>query len=268
MKNKDQKLIFLNSYLPRTGHNFASEVIKVFSDHQVLAHFRSETRLSSLIESYYNIYDHKIFFETDKKFFDFLFIDDLRKKLLSRTENKFIMIKDTSLLGADLLPRVFPDDIHLILIRDPKNVFLSLLKGMNLQKKSRKNYIKKFGIFTGFYPYYYSKKLSRQVLSEMPEMNQHMILRYEDLVRKEKKTLLKLSELFGTIKDLNQIKKEIDEIQVINSSFYKEVSAKNIWDMQPKTKKFQPIERKGGNWLIRVAVKLGSKKLRRKLNYI
>lgn len=267
MKSIEQKIIFLNSYLPRTGHNFASEVLKIFSDHQVLAHFRSETRLSTLLESYYRIYDQKIFHDSDKFFFDHLFIDDLRKKIINSTDKKFIMIKDTSFSGVELLPRVFPNDYHLLLIRDPKNVFLSLLKGLNLQKKSWKNKIKKFGILTGFYPYHYSNKLTKQVLLELPEMNKHIILRYEDLVRKEDRTLLRLKKLFGTPKDLDQIKKEIDEIQVINSSFYKEVSATSIWDMKPKTNEFKPIERKI-NWVMNTAVILGSKKLRRKLNYI
>lgn len=267
MKSIEQKIIFLNSYLPRTGHNFASEVLKIFSDHQVLAHFRSETRLSTLLESYYRIYDQKIFHDSDKIFFDHLFIDDLRNKIINSTDKKFIMIKDTSFSGVDLLPRVFPNDHHIILIRDPKNVFLSLLKGMNLQKKSWKNKLKKFGILTGLYPYHYSDKLTKQVLLDLPEMKNHIILRYEDLVRKEERTLMRLKKLFGTSKSLDQIKNEIDEIQVINSSFFNEVSARNIWDMKPKTNDFKPIERKT-NWVINMAVKLGSKKLRRKFNYI
>src|SRR5690606_39181656 len=148
---------FLNSYLPRTGHNFASEVIQLFSDHQVLAHFRSETRLSSFLKLYYSLYNEMIFHKSDKDFFDHLFIEDLRKNILCRSNKEYIMIKDTSLQGVDFLPQIFPEDFHFILIRDPKNVFLSLLKGMNLHKKSWKNRIKKIATPIGLYPFTYSK---------------------------------------------------------------------------------------------------------------
>lgn len=267
MKVENQKIIFLNSYLPRTGHNFASEVIKVFTDHQVLPHSRGETRLSIFLQSYYQI-RNRIYFETDKTFFDNLFVKDLRKKIISQSEKEFIMIKNTSFVGVNLLPIVFPDDIHLILIRDPKSVYLSLIKGMNLKKKSLKNRIKKAGTPIGLYPYSYSKKLSTQVLNNFPDLTNHYIIRYEDLVKKDEKVLKWLKAKFKTKKTLDQIEKEIDEIQVINSSFFKEVEAKNIWDSKPKTNNFNPLNRKEFNFLVRKGVELGSRKLREKLQYI
>ena len=268
MISTEQKIIFLNSYLPRTGHNFSSEVLKIFSRHQVLAHSRSETRLSTLLNSYFNIYDQHIYHESDKKFFDHLFMDDLRKKIIDSSDKKFILIKDTSFMGTDLLPRVFPNDHHIILIRDPKSVFLSLLKGMNLQQKNLKNKLKKIGIFTGIYPYYYSRKLSSKIMRQFPNLNYHTIIKYEDLVMKEEKVLLLLKEKFDTKKSLTQIKKEIDDIEVINSSFYEETGGNKIWDSKPKTSNFDPVNRKGGSFVVNKAVELGSRKFRKKLNYI
>ena len=43
--SNNQKIIFSNSYSPRTGHNFASEALKVFTNHEVLAHNRSENQI-------------------------------------------------------------------------------------------------------------------------------------------------------------------------------------------------------------------------------
>jgi len=268
MKAKDQKIIFLNSYLPRTGHNFASEVFKIFSDHEVLAHPRSETRLSTILDSYYKIYEQKIFYDSDKEFVDELFINDLREKIINQSAREFIMIKDTSFVGADKLSQVFPDDLHFLLIRDPKAVFLSLFKAMALSKRSWKNRAKKIGIPVGFYPYAYSKKLSVQVLKTLPNLSGHSVIRYEDLVNKDDKVLLKLKEKFHTAKSLEQIKKEIDEILVINSSFFEENKAKGIWDQKGKTANFNPLNRKSQGYLLRKGVELGSKKLRQKLNYI
>ncbi|WP_373056921.1 hypothetical protein [Zunongwangia sp. H14] len=263
-----QKIIFLNSFLPRTGHNFTAEVIKVFSNHEVLAHSRSETRLSSILESYYEVYDKKILFDSDREFMDELFINDLRQKIVRNSSYEYIMIKDTSFVGVERLPFIFPDDFHFILIRDPKAVFLSLLKGMNLQKKCLKNEVKKWGIPMGFYPYSYSKKLSNQVLEVFPKMEKHFIIRYEDLVNKDEKLLMELKEKFNTPKSLEKIKKEIEEINVINSSFYKEVGATKIWDGKPKTDKFNPINRKLTNPFLRKGIEAGSLKLRKKLGYI
>lgn len=268
MKPEAQKIIFLNSYLPRTGHNFSAQVIKIFSNHHVLAHSRSETRLSRVLASYYSIYDPLIYHKSDKKFMDRLITNDLRIKILSESDEQFVMIKDTSFIGIKELYRTFPNDIHLILIRDPKNVFNSLIKGMSLGKPGFKNYIKKAGNKTGLYPWFYSRKLSKQVLNETPDLSQHKVIRYEDLVLKNEETLLELKKLFNTNKSLEQIKREIDDIGVINSSFFEEIGAKKIWDSQPKTKNFDPVNRKGNSWLIRKGIKLGSRKLRKKFKYI
>lgn len=264
---EDQRIIFFNSYLPRTGHNFAAEVVKIFTDHEVLAHNRSETRISTVLDSFYEIRVRN-FYETDRKFLDSLFIDDLRKKILDQSQSEYVMIKDTSFRGVELLPNLFPDDLHIILTRDPKNVFLSLLKGMNLKKGNLKNRIKRLGILAGLYPYIYSKKISSQVLNKFPDLSFHTVIRYEDLVIKEQKTLLLLKKLFKTDKRLEQIKKEIDEIQVINTSFFEETKGKNIWDRKPTTSSFDPLKRKSFSYHVVKAVELGSRKLRKKLNYV
>ena len=268
MKAEGQKIIFLNSYLPRTGHNFSSQVIKVFSNHQVIPHSHSETRLSRVLASYFKIRDQLIYNNSAKEFMNRLFIDDLRKNILRESNEPYLMIKDTNFIGVKELQKTFPDDIHLILTRDPKNVFNSLIKGMSLGKPTFKNYIKKAGNKTGLYPWFYSRKLSKQVSNETPDLNQHKVIRYEDLVLKNETTLLKLKKLFNTKKSLEQIKKEIDEIGVINSSFFEEVGAKRIWDAQPKNQNFDPINRKSNTWLIRKGIELGSRKLRKKFNYI
>lgn len=268
MKPDEQKIIFLNSYLPRTGHNFASEVIKIFTDHKVLIHNKSETRLSRMLNAYYDIYNKSIVFQTDKAFFDKLFIEGLRNRILKESDREYAMIKDTTLVGTSALPSVFPDDIHLILIRDPKSVFNSLIKGMGINNRSFKNTLKKIGNKTGLYPWYYSRKVSRQVLKEIPDFNMHHLIRYENLVLKNDATLIGLQKLFGTKKNLDQIKKEIDEIKVINSSFFEEVKAKQIWDEQPRTEEFDPVNRKGNSWIIRKGIEVGSRRLRKELKYI
>jgi len=268
MLRKDQKIIFLNSFLPRTGHNFVSEVIKIFSNHQVLINPRSETKISTLLDSYYEIYFTGILNNANRTFFDHLFIDNLRERILSSSTQNFIMIKDTTFIGVNYIPKVFPEDIQLILIRDPYNVFLSLLKAMDLQKKNYKNFIKSLLFPTGIYPYLYSRRLSEKILRSFPDLKNKNVIKYEDLVQKNTATLKLFKRLFNSEIELEVAKKHIDNIKVINSSFYEETKGNRIWDMQPKTKEYNPLKREYRNFLVGYGIRLGSRKLRKKLNYI
>lgn len=265
----NKKIIFLNSCLPRTGHNFASDVIKIFSNHQVLINPRSETKISTFLDSYYTIRENEILNKTNRKFFDYLFINDLREKILLESDHDFVMIKDTTFCGIDKISKVFPDDIQIILLRDPSRIILSLLKAMNLKKKNFKTRLKKILMPLGIFPFLYSRKLSKQVLHHISgtELENKFIIRYEDLFLKDEETLLQLKELFNSNKELAQIKNEIDDIRVINSSFFEETGGNRIWDSKPKTQNFAPLQRRNKNLLIQKAVEIGSAKLRKKLNY-
>ncbi|WNH11642.1 hypothetical protein [Thalassobellus suaedae] len=264
----NKKIIFSNSFSPRTGHNFASEVLKIFTDHEVLAHHRSETRLSTFLDAYYSIYNNIIYYESDKAFFDKIILNDIRKNIINESKKEYVMIKDTSFKGVKYLSEVFPDDIHIILLRRPQDVFGSLFKGMNLKKKGVKNFIKRITTPLGLYPYFYCRKVTQKVLSDMPKITKkHFVLRYEDLVLKNDKVLNELKVKFNTKKTLLQIKKEIDVIEVINTSFIEETGAKRIWESLPKTEAFNPVNRKKHPFLVQKGIDLGSRKLARYLNY-
>jgi hypothetical protein len=94
-----------------------------------------------------------------------------------------------------------------------------------------------------------------------------MKFKYEDLFLKKKDSLLRLKQIFNCSKSVSDIQEEIDNINVINTSFYKEINASSIWDEHKKTKKYNPINRKSKNLLIRIAITYGSRKLKNKLTY-
>ena len=263
-----KKIIFSNSYSPRTGHNFFAEVLKVYTDAEILVHERSETRLTSLLEEYYKIYDSHIYHKTDKQFFDELFINNLRTQITSYSKQNHVIIKDTSFKGVEHINRVFPEDIQILLVRDPLAVLKSLFKGMALGKKDIKSKIKKILTPIGIYPLYYAFLFNYKYSKQIPNLKDFNVIYYEKIVLKDEKTLLKLKELFKSKKTLKNIKKEIDEIKVINSSFTKETGAEKIWDAKKKSSSFNPIKRKGHNLLIRSALKIGSYSLRKKLGYV
>ena len=264
----EQKIIFSNSYSPRTGHNFAAEVFKVFVNAEVLIHHRSETRLTTLLKEYFYIYDKHIFSKKDKAFFDHLFINNLRDNIVNKSKKEFIIVKDTSFEGVEHIKRVFPEDVQILLIRDPLSVLISGFKSMRLNKKGLKSKLKKIGLYVGIYPLYYALLVSYKQLQTIPNLDHFNVIQYENLVSKDDKTLLKLKTILRSEKSLEEIKKGISEIEVINTSFIRETGASKIWEAKKVTEKFNPINRKGHNILIRTALKIGSYSLRKKLGYI
>jgi hypothetical protein len=265
--NKEQIIIFSNSYSPRTGHNFGSEVLKVFTNHEVLAHNRSETKLSNLLEKYYEIYN-TLAHKTDKEFFDKIVLKQIRTSIINESNSKYIMIKNTSFSGVFALPKVFPNDIHIIILRNPVDVFSSIFKSMNLNKKGYKNTIKKIGKFLGIYPYYYCRKAGNKIIRLTPNLNHFYVIKYEDLVLQKESVLEDLKQKFNTQKSIEQIKKEINNINVINTSFFEETGTKHIWEAKEKTKNFNPINRKKHSFFVQKGIEFGSKKLAKKLKYI
>lgn len=266
MENK-QKIIFSNSYSPRTGHNFASEVIKIFSGHEVLAHNRSETKLSNLLYNYFEI-SNSVYYKSDRDFFDKIILQHIREAILNESENKFVMIKNTSFEGVYALPKVFPNDIHILLIRNPIDVFNSVFKAMNLNKRGFKYKLKKIGKLCGLYPYYLCRKISVKTIKHIPDFENFYVIKYEDLVNQNEEVLRSLKQKFNSPKPLEKIKNEIDSIKVINTSFYEEIGSKNIWDAKDRTKEFNPINRKTNSFVIRKGIEIGAKKLAKKLGYL
>ena len=88
------------------------------------------------------------------------------------------------------------------------------------------------------------------------------------MVDKETKTLQKLLNLFSCSLSEEDLNKRIDEINVINSSFYKEeTKSKHTWDAKPKLEKFKPIRRKSLRRIEVLAIELGCSRLRKQLGY-
>ncbi|WP_397362228.1 sulfotransferase [Olleya sp. R77988] len=264
--SKKQTIIFSNSYGPRTGHNFASDALKVFTNHQVLAHSRSETRLSDFLKKYFEV-AKTIYHKSDRDFFDSIIINDLRSNIIKHSDSDYVMIKNTSFSGVKYLPEVFPDDIHVLILRNPVDSFSSAFKAMNLNKKGFKNKVKKMGKAIGVFPYYYFRKISNQIIEVMPDLSKFYIIRYEDLVTQNETVLEALKQKFNTPKSIQQIKEELNSIKVFNSSFFEETGAKHIWDSKEKTTTFNPIGRKKHPFFIRKAIELAAKDLKNKLGY-
>ncbi len=264
------KIIFLNSYSPRTGHNFVAQVIKIVSNAEIIPHNQAETRLSLFLEAYYDLQQKNLISGSGKTFLDSLFVDNIRKRIVKDISGEYVLIKDTNYQGVNFQRLQFPNDIHFLTLRDPRDTLISIFKGMRFYKQNGlKAFLKRVGYQTGVYSFYYSRKYSKRFIKTLPDnMEDFHIIRYEDMVLRDKESLSGLLHKFNSDIVIEELISRINEISVINTSFYKEeTGGKHIWDSKKVTAKFNPINRNNIPLLHRKGIELGSRKFRKKLGY-
>lgn len=265
------KIIFLNSYSPRTGHNFIAQVIQIITECEIIPHPHAETRLSLFLSSYFSLKNELNLNGSASNFMDSIFIDHIPKALKEDYSNEYILLKDTNQEGVNYIRKIFPEEFHLLLYRDPRDTLVSIFKGMRFGKgKNLKSFLKKMGYFTGIYSYYYSKKYSERFMETIPDnIEDFKVIRYEDIVQRNSNALKEILEFFKSNMKVQEFSDKIDNILVINTSFYKEeTGGKGIWDTKERTEKFNPISRKKIPYLHRKGIEFGSKKFRKKLGYL
>lgn len=265
------KIIFLNSYSPRTGHNFAAQVLKIVSAAEIIPHDEAETRLSLFLESYYRLKEEHFIKGRVQEFLDSVFLKNARERILKNYTGSYLLIKDTNHQGVAFQKMEFPDDIHFLLYRDPRDTLISIFKGMRFyNQKGFKAGLKKIGYWSGLYSFYYSWKYSNRFIRTIPsDPRGFFIIKYEDLVQRDEKTLKRIIQIFNSNLTVKDLIAKINEISVINTSFHKEeTGGKHIWDRKEATSRFKPVNRKNIPFLHRKGIELGSKKFRKKLGYI
>jgi hypothetical protein len=110
----EEKLIFLNSQSPRSGHNFVAEVIRKIVDCETPIGDRSEIPFNPILRAYHKTLNTYFSSGGSKAFLDDLFINDIRGKLLKNNTN--VLIKYTNYTGAKDAKQTFIDDIHILSI--------------------------------------------------------------------------------------------------------------------------------------------------------
>lgn len=263
----ESKLMFLFSQSPRSGHNFVADVIRLLFECSSIIGDRSEIPFGSIVESYDRILNKSYKSEGSTEFLNSVFITPIREEILKDDISKFI--KYTAFSGVKETVKYFPNDIHIVSYRDPKDCLFSLFKGMRL-KKGWKSTIKKTLWLTGIYHYLYSRKYSNSIIGYLPISEDLILIRYEHLVTRDNKHLEYLIETFGSTMTTTEFAKAIDSIKVINTSFFQEeTKSTGIWDPSEVTESFNPINRSHSvNKLQLWGVLNGSKPLRRAMGYV
>lgn len=262
----EPKLLFLFSQSPRSGHNFVADVLRILIETDNVIGDRSEVPFGPIIKSYDSTLNKSYKSNRATEFLNSFFIEPIRYKLLEDGFNKFI--KYTSFVGAETTLKYFPEDIIVVSYRDPKDCLFSLFKGMQL-KSDLKSKIKKILWPTGIYHYQYTRKYSRFILKHLPKNEKFIFVRYELLVNRDKSHLEYLIKKFDSKLTYCEFSKAIDNINVINTSFFKEETGANgIWEPTKSTEKFNPINRSHSvNILQLMAINMGSKTLRAAMGY-
>lgn len=262
-----QYIIFLHSQSPRAGHNFTAEVIRLLTSCHTPIEPTSEIPLAGLVGTLETKTKSFHLAPAAEKYSIDLFFSGLREKILIDSKTN-LLIKFTSFEGVENLKSCFPDDLHLLLIRDPKDVLLSQFKAK--AKHDRKSVLKRLVLPFGLYHFHYAKVYSKRISKTLPDFNKFTLIKYEALVLKEAETLNNLLQVFNSSLSLEEFGNQISNIKVINTSFYKEeTQAEKLWEATTRTTAFNPINRKKGfNRLQLLGITLGCRSLRKKMNYI
>ncbi|MGG5488354.1 sulfotransferase [Gaetbulibacter sp. PBL-D1] len=263
-----EKLIFLHSQSPRSGHNFMADVIRTIVDCKTPIDVRSELPIAPVLHAYHKA---KCGFYKSKgvaDYLDELFVKPLRATIMTTKDN--YLIKYTSFTGTREALHYFPEALHVVSLRDPKDCLISYFKILKYNAKDIKSFIKKIVLPFGIYHYSYARKYSKRIEAYLPNLDDCFVVKYEDLVKRDEITLKRLMDLFEVSLDVNTLSKRIDGIDVINTSFFKEEThSDDMWKATKKTERFNPISRTYGfNALQLLGIKMGSMRLRRKMGYV
>lgn len=252
---KQPKLLFLHSYKQRCGHNYLAEILRrLCAIHTPFDNY-SELPLSRLSEAAENIISNtKI--ERGREWIQDIYTNRLRediiKKSLQESKNNpdYILFKYSYVTGIDSCFRIFPEDKHVILIRDPKNVVASYTKSISyLDQKSILKPVRLLAFFAGYYHWRAAKDIKQdlEMLIRFYSLNKNnknlLLVRYEDFLTPDREQIEKLCT-FLEIKYSEDKLDECKNIPVLNSSFFKEdLGSNKKWKPIQRTEQFIPNKR-------------------------
>ncbi|WP_458627278.1 hypothetical protein [Winogradskyella sp. PC D3.3] len=212
------QITFLHSLSQRAGHNFLAQIIRKGSDFEIINNESYETISTKLFGDIYekiNCSKHFVRAKDSKNNELQLIVNGYRTELLNLDSN--ILLKSPFLDSRSQI-EVFPNDKHIILLRDPYNLFVSVEKSIyNFRTSSFKNTIKL--ILRPLYSLYFLLKWRNKMsfyrfISNYNVLNNVLIIKYEDL-----RNNINL-ELLSDFLEVSKLTiEDVDKIHNINSSF-------------------------------------------------
>jgi len=252
---KKANIIFIHAISQRCGHNYLAKLIQSQTNFKVLIHDNHEVIIPEVLALEMQKLEKSSKFIRNRN----AKVKELKLAAQAYIKQKEYIIYKTSRLNSKFEIELFPNAKHIILIRNPKDLFVSYEKSVyNFRSKSVKNSIKK--IIRPLYSYYVLLKWKRSIdasIKAYQDSGCHLfVCRYEELLQTQGQ-----QELFDFIGYSVNLCKKIN-IKNINSSFAKDSER---WKNQSEkigdtTKRFDnaPIWLK---WIIQIALRKTIKKL-------
>lgn len=212
---KETKNIFIHAISQRCGHNYLARLIQSQTDFQVFIHKNHEVILPETLAK-----------EMEKLKTGSGFIRNKKAKIkeLELAANAYINQKKNTIFKTSMLTSkfeidLFPDVKHIILIRNPQDLFVSYEKSIyNFRIKTLKNSIKK--LFRPFYSYYvlrtWTKHINKSIKAYQASECNILVVKYEGLLEKDGQ-----QKVFDFINHKTNLTEKI-KISNENSSFAKD----------------------------------------------
>jgi hypothetical protein len=246
------RLMFLYTYRQRCGNHYVSNVIKALADVIIIG----EAPIGNLLAGSRDILSRSAFSERANEWLESRLVNGLRAEFLkdayirSDKPSRYVMVKSISPAGLSSCVSAYPDDKHIIVVRDPRDVVASYVKAVNLGKgRLVRRIARRLALLAGYYHWRVARSIRRDVKLLAAETEKiarsssvHMVS-YESLLSGKRDSLRRLSDYIEAELTPQSVA-AYKSIQVIGSSFYQEeLGTKNKWTSAEPTADFRPIGR-------------------------
>jgi len=247
--------IFIHAISQRCGHNYLTQLIQSQTKYKVFIHPTHEVIFPEFIAKKMELLCDSKSFVRNKK---------AKVKELQTAANTYIqqrehLIFKTSKLTSKYELDLFPNVKHIILIRDPRDLFVSYEQSVyNFRVKTFKNKIKTF--LRPIYSYYvlqkWHKMIERAVKAFEASQVNYLVVKYEEI-----STIKGQQKIFDFLKHTIR-HEEVIQIKNTNSSFAEDskrwkTHSKNIGDPRKRYQNSKPWLR----WMIDKTLKETMKNL-------
>lgn len=215
MELSKPKNIFIHAISQRCGHNYLSKLIESQTPYKVMIHKNHEVIIPETFAYKMDELTKSSKFVRNKK----AKIQELKTAAKSYSQYKENLIFKTSKLSSKYEIDMFPDMKHIILVRNPKDLFVSYEKSLyNFRTLTFKNKFKK--LLRPFYTYYvmhiWSRLIKNAVAAYKTSETEYLLIKYEDILTKEGQ-----QHVFNFIEQPIVLERKI-QLENINSSFAKD----------------------------------------------